>query len=108
MEQARVLVTRARGDNGRLRELLEAGGATVVEVPLLHFVPTGAPIPELRPRDLVVLTSATAVGQLVARRRLDLLYNDFVAAVGPSTVRVLSVVPAVQAKGPVCEAVTPA
>ncbi|MCB9745230.1 MAG: uroporphyrinogen-III synthase [Alphaproteobacteria bacterium] len=84
-----MLVTRARGDNGTQRALLEAAGVAVVEVPLIAFRPTGAPIPALEPNDLVVLTSATAVGQLVARRRVDLLYADFVAAVGPSTARAM-------------------
>lgn len=88
-EQHKVIVTRARGDNGTQRTVLEAGGVEVLEVPLIAFRPTGAPIPALEPGDLVVLTSATAVGQLVARRRVDLLYADFVAAVGPSTARAM-------------------
>lgn len=77
-------MTRAKGRGLRLVELLERGGAEVLNIPLIEFEPTGVAWPAPRPGDVLTITSATAVEYLPERAR-----EAWIAAVGPSTSQAL-------------------
>lgn len=93
----RVVVTRAEGQAGRLRELLEDRGAEVFELPVIAVVPEeSAPAPEdAAAYDWAVFTSTNAVDMFAALlkhhgRDMAEFAACRVAAVGPATAEALA------------------
>ena len=89
----RILVTRARGQASALAPLLEAQGATVIQIPAIEIAPPesfeslDAALSELGGYDWLILTSANAVQAMVERARSlgVALRLPRVAAIGPAT-----------------------
>jgi uroporphyrinogen III methyltransferase/synthase len=85
-----VAVTRARERASELGARLRSLGALVIEAPAIRIVPLEVSLPDLRPYDLVCLTSPNGVELLFARMAehgLDArsLAGATVAAIGPGT-----------------------
>lgn len=92
IDGVRVVLTRPEGRARELREVLEARGAHVSEVPLLTVVtaPDGgaslrAGLAQLNEGDWIALTSAAAVEGLLAAASLATLSSFRLAAVGEAT-----------------------
>jgi uroporphyrinogen III methyltransferase/synthase len=93
----RIVVTRRRGQASTLVRLLEARGATVLEVPAIEITapedlgPLDGALGSLERYDWVVFTSANAVGAVVSRLMVLGLPPQIgargprIASVGPST-----------------------
>jgi uroporphyrinogen-III synthase len=92
----KIVVTRPRAQARLLRELLEADGAEVVEVPAIRigppddYGPVDAAIDRLAGYDWVVFTSQNAVGAFLDRAqtrvaRTEDLERLHIAAIGPAT-----------------------
>jgi uroporphyrinogen-III synthase len=101
LQGRRVVVTRQKSQAGGLAELLQAKGATVLEVPAIEIVPPRdtRPLDEalesLDRYDWVVLTSANTVKAVLSRLTVLGLYPRLgsdrrrVASVGPATTAAL-------------------
>ena len=93
----RIVVTRRRGQASTLVQLLEARGATVLEVPAIEIVapadlgPLDGALRSLERYDWVVFTSANAVGAVLSRLMVLGLPPQIgsrgprIASVGPAT-----------------------
>lgn len=91
-----VVLTRPEGRAAALHNALSAQGAVVIEVPLLEVIaaPDGGAslhygIGQLRPGEWIALTSAAAVGGLVAAASVGELSAFQFAAVGDATAEAL-------------------
>jgi uroporphyrinogen III methyltransferase/synthase len=89
-----VAVTRARAQASGLASRLAGLGAAVIEAPAIRIVPLDGPPLDLRPYDLVCLTSPNGVRLLFSRlydAGLDAraLAGTHVAAIGPATAAAL-------------------
>lgn len=96
LDGRRIVVTRRHGQAASLVDLLQARGATVLEVPAIEIVPPREPgaldaaLGELERYDWIVLTSPNAVGALLTRLTVLGLYPRLsvrakLASVGPAT-----------------------
>ena len=96
LKSKRILVTRAEGQNAKLRRLLEAAGAEVVEFPTIQITPPDDPAPlnaaiaELSRYHWLAFTSANGVrffwrALRAAGKRAAHLQIVRIAAVGPAT-----------------------
>jgi uroporphyrinogen-III synthase len=97
----RIVVTRSRAQARVLRELLEADGADVVEVPAIRigppddYGPVDAALERLGEYDWVVFTSQNAVGAFLDRLPqprtggIEDLERPRIAAIGPATAQAL-------------------
>jgi uroporphyrinogen III methyltransferase/synthase len=92
-----VAVTRARAQASELARRLAVLGASVVETPAIRIEPIVGPPLDLRPYDLICLTSPNGVKALFERlaqatgtpRDARAFANACVAAIGPGTARAL-------------------
>jgi len=96
----KIVVTRSRAQARALRELLEADGADVIEVPAIRIAPADdygpvdAAIDRLAEYHWIVFTSQNAVGAFVERLQARAwgagdLSRLRIAAIGPATARAL-------------------
>jgi uroporphyrinogen-III synthase len=94
----RILVTRPEGQSSHLAALLEAEGATVLQIPTIAIAPPAsycaldAAIIAIRTYDWLLFTSANAVRAFAARARTLNLppHPRRVAAIGQATARALA------------------
>ncbi|HET6549139.1 MAG TPA: uroporphyrinogen-III C-methyltransferase [Solirubrobacter sp.] len=85
-----IAVTRARAQASALAERLRALGADVVEAPAIRTRALDVTLPDLRPYDLVCVTSPTGAEHLFDHLRdARDLAGVTVAAIGPGTARAL-------------------
>jgi uroporphyrinogen-III synthase len=96
----RVLITRAREQSSRLRQLLESAGAEVIAIPTIEIVPPDSyaaldtALRNLASYDWLVLTSANAV-HAMDRRAAEIgvaLAPQQIAAIGKATAEVISAI----------------
>ncbi len=90
-----VAVTRARAQSSELAKRLESLGARAVQIPTIRTRPLPGPPPDVRPYDLLCLTSPTGVQALFERLTaagLDAraLTGPRIAAIGPGTATALA------------------
>ncbi len=98
LHNRRILITRPEGQSSTLATLLEAHGATTIQIPTIAIAPPAsycaldAAITSLRTYDWLLFTSANAVRALATRARtLNLPAKPRrVAAIGPATARALA------------------